>query len=96
MTSFPATRLRRLRRTESLRALVREEDVLAFRGRGMTPESPVVRGTAQNPDVFFQAREAVNSFYAAVPTIVQEEMAKLGERTYIAVSRLGDNVNRRR
>lgn len=41
---------------DDVRALVREEDVLAFRRRGMSPEAPVVRGTAQNPDVFFQAR----------------------------------------
>ena len=53
-----------------IRALVREEDVLAFRGRGMSPESPVVRGTAQNPDVFFQAREAANPYMLAVKGIV--------------------------
>ena len=43
---------------DDIRALVREDDVLAFRARGLTPDAPVVRGTAQNPDVFFQAREA--------------------------------------
>ena len=58
--SGPRTRSTRSRssRTDDIRALVREEDVLAFRDRGLTPEAPVVRGTAQNPDVFFQAREA--------------------------------------
>ena len=66
---------------DDLRALVREEDVLAFRGRGMTPESPVVRGTAQNPDVFFQAREAANPYMLAVSGIVKEVMAELGART---------------
>ena len=66
---------------EVLRALVRDEDVLAFRARGMTPEAPVVRGTAQNPDVFFQAREACNPFYLAVPGIVKDVMRELGERT---------------
>ena len=50
---------------DDLRALVRDDDVLAFRGRGMTPDAPVVRGTAQNPDVFFQAREASNPFHLA-------------------------------
>jgi pyruvate-ferredoxin/flavodoxin oxidoreductase len=66
---------------DDLRALVREEDVLAFRARGMTSDKPVVRGTAQNPDVFFQAREASNPFHLAVPGIVQEVMDELAERT---------------
>ena len=66
---------------DDLRALVRDEDVLAFRARGMTPDAPVVRGTAQNPDVFFQAREASNPFYLAVPGIVQEVMDELAART---------------
>src|SRR5512142_1004312 len=66
---------------DDLRALVREEDVLAFRARGLTPDAPVVRGTAQNPDVFFQAREASNPFYLALPAIVEDVMRELGERT---------------
>ncbi len=66
---------------ETMRALIREDDVLAFRGRGLTPEAPVVRGTAQNPDVFFQAREACNPYHDAVPGIVQEVMDELGELT---------------
>ncbi|MGZ8513744.1 MAG: pyruvate:ferredoxin (flavodoxin) oxidoreductase, partial [Candidatus Limnocylindrales bacterium] len=66
---------------DDLRALVREEDVLAFRARGMTSDAPVVRGTAQNPDVFFQAREASNPFHLAVPGIVQEVMDELAART---------------
>src|SRR5512141_2576994 len=66
---------------DDLRALIREEDVLAFRRRGLTPEAPVVRGTAQNPDVFFQAREASNPFHLAVPGIVQEVMDELAART---------------
>jgi pyruvate-ferredoxin/flavodoxin oxidoreductase len=66
---------------DDLRALVRDDDVLAFRGRAMTPDSPVVRGTAQNPDVFFQAREAANPFHLAVPGIVQQVMDELDERT---------------
>ncbi len=66
---------------DDIRALVRDDDVLAFRGRGMTPDAPVVRGTAQNPDVFFQAREASNPFHLAVPGIVQEVMDELAART---------------
>ncbi|MGH2513877.1 MAG: pyruvate:ferredoxin (flavodoxin) oxidoreductase [Candidatus Limnocylindrales bacterium] len=64
-----------------LRALIRDDDVLAFRRRGLTSDAPVVRGTAQNPDVFFQAREAANPYYLAVPGIVQEVMDELAERT---------------
>ena len=66
---------------DDLRALVREEDVLAFRARGMSPDAPMVRGTAQNPDVFFQAREASNPYHLAVPGIVQEVMDELAART---------------
>jgi pyruvate-ferredoxin/flavodoxin oxidoreductase len=66
---------------DDLRSLVREDDVLALRARGMTPEHPVVRGTAQNPDVFFQAREAANPFHQSVPDIVATVMDELGERT---------------
>jgi pyruvate-ferredoxin/flavodoxin oxidoreductase len=66
---------------QDLQAMVREEDIVAFRQRGMTPEAPVVRGSAQNPDVFFQAREACNPFYAAVPDVVQAVFDELGART---------------
>jgi pyruvate-ferredoxin/flavodoxin oxidoreductase len=66
---------------DDLRALVSDDDVVAFRSRGMTPDAPVVRGTAQNPDVFFQAREAANPFYMAVPGILQDVMDRLGDRT---------------
>ncbi len=66
---------------DDIRALVHDEDVLAFRARGMTPDAPVVRGTAQNPDVFFQAREASNPFHLAVPGIVQAVMDELARRT---------------
>ncbi|HEX5824545.1 MAG TPA: pyruvate:ferredoxin (flavodoxin) oxidoreductase, partial [Candidatus Limnocylindrales bacterium] len=67
--------------TDDIRALIRDEDVLAFRRRGLTPDAPVVRGTAQNPDVFFQAREASNPYHLAVPGIVEEVMAELAVRT---------------
>ena len=66
---------------DDIRALVRDEDVLAFRGRGMTSDDPMVRGTAQNPDVFFQGREACNPYHLAVPGIVQEVMDELAVRT---------------
>ena len=66
---------------EVIRALVRDDDVLAFRARGMSPDAPVVRGTAQNPDAFFQAREAANRFYDATPGIVSEVMEELAAKT---------------
>ena len=50
--------------------------VAAHRGRALSPENPQLRGTAQNPDVFFQAREACNKFYDACPAIVQKTMDK--------------------
>ncbi len=66
---------------DDYRALIRDDDVLAFRGRGLTPDAPLVRGTAQNPDVFFQAREASNPYHLAVPGIVQDVMDELAVRT---------------
>ena len=61
---------------EDLRAMIDDELVKKHRERGLRPESPVIRGTAQNPDVYFQARETVNPYYLAVPTIVQNAMDK--------------------
>lgn len=66
---------------EDLRALIDDACVDAHRRRGLTPDHPVVRGTAQNPDVFFQAREAANPWYEACPAIVQEMMDQLAART---------------
>ena len=66
---------------EILAALVNDEDVLAHRERGLTPDAPVLRGSAQNPDVFFQAREAVNPYYAAVPGIVADTMERFAQLT---------------
>ncbi len=66
---------------DDLRALVPAELVRAHRGRALSPERPFIRGTAQNPDVFFQARETVNPFYARVPGVVEDLLAQLGERT---------------
>ncbi|MCX7707130.1 MAG: pyruvate:ferredoxin (flavodoxin) oxidoreductase, partial [Anaerolineae bacterium] len=61
---------------DDIRAMIDDELVLAHRRRALNPERPVIRGTAQNPDVFFQAREACNPYYLAVPGIVQAQMDK--------------------
>ena len=61
---------------DDLRALIPADLVEAHRKRALSPDHPVLRGTAQNPDVFFQARETVNPFYTACPGIVQEVMDK--------------------
>ena len=66
---------------DDLRALIQEPPIYAHRQRGLTPDKPVLRGTAQNPDVFFQAREAANGFYDACPGIVERNMQRLGELT---------------
>ncbi|HUH06446.1 MAG TPA: pyruvate:ferredoxin (flavodoxin) oxidoreductase [Egibacteraceae bacterium] len=76
-----------------LRSMVDEAGVLAHRERGLSPERPVLRGSAQNPDVFFQAREAANLYYEAVPAVVQAAMDRLAERTgrpYRLVDYTGD------
>lgn len=78
---------------ETIRAMIDDDLVRAHRARALSPENPVVRGTAQNPDVFFQGREAGNPFHAAVPGIVAAEMARLGSltgRRYALVDYLGD------
>jgi pyruvate-ferredoxin/flavodoxin oxidoreductase len=64
-----------------LRHMVPDELVAQFRTLALTPDAPVIRGTAQNPDTFFQAREACNSYYAACPAIVQQEMDRFGALT---------------
>ena len=66
---------------EDLRALIAEPLVHAHRRRGLTPDRPVIRGTAQNPDVFFQAREAANRFYDECPAAVERTMQRLAELT---------------
>ena len=63
---------------DEIRAMIPDELVLAHRRRALNPDNPVVRGTAQNPDVFFQARETVNRFYAHTPAIVEACMARFG------------------
>ncbi|WP_413284747.1 pyruvate:ferredoxin (flavodoxin) oxidoreductase [Vibrio sp. MA40-2] len=64
-----------------VREMISDELVRAHRNRGLSPDTPFIRGTAQNPDVYFQARETVNPFYAATPAIVQQCMDKFGELT---------------
>jgi pyruvate-ferredoxin/flavodoxin oxidoreductase len=65
---------------DDLLALVPDELVHAHRDRALSPERPFIRGTAQNPDVYFQARETVNPFYARVPSVVEDAMAQLADR----------------
>jgi len=70
---------------DELRTLIDDDLVREHRARGLTPNQPVLRGTAQNPDVYFQARETVNPFYDATPAIVQDmmdEFAKVTGRHY--------------
>ncbi|ACK67864.1 pyruvate flavodoxin/ferredoxin oxidoreductase domain protein [Rippkaea orientalis PCC 8801] len=64
-----------------LRSLIQDEWVIAHRDRALTPDRPVIRGTAQNPDVYFQARETVNPFYTAYPEILQKAMDKFAQLT---------------
>jgi len=78
---------------DDIRELIRDEWVEAHRARALTPDRPVLRGTAQNPDAFFQAREACTPFYQACPGIVQEEMdrfAALTGRRYHLFDYVGD------
>jgi pyruvate-ferredoxin/flavodoxin oxidoreductase len=78
---------------DDLRSLIGEPAVFAHRARGLTPDKPVLRGTAQNPDVFFQAREACNGFYDACPAIVEKTMdafAALTGRRYGLFDYVGD------
>ncbi len=67
--------------SSDITALVDERWVHAHRARGLSPDRPVIRGTAQNPDVFFQSREAASPFHEHLPGIVQNAMDRLGDRT---------------
>lgn len=64
-----------------MRQMVSDELVRAHRKRGLSPEKPELRGTAQNPDIYFQGREAVNKYYLATPEIVQKQMDKYAKLT---------------
>ena len=66
---------------EDLKEMVDMDAVQEFRDRALNPEHPVIRGTAQNPDIFFQAREAANPFYERLPEIVVDYMGKISEKT---------------
>ncbi len=66
---------------EDMRAMIDDDLVMAHRARGFNPDRPFIRGTAQNPDVFFQARETVNPYYLKTPDIVQKAMDKFAGLT---------------
>ena len=65
---------------DDLAEMCNMDAVKAFRERSLNPEHPVLRGTAQNPDIFFQAREACNTYYDAVPAIVEKYLEKVNEK----------------
>lgn len=91
-TSHEESRLTRIP-DEVLHAMIPDDLVLANRARGMTPDKPTIRGTAQNPDVYFQGREAANPLYMKTPEIVQHCMDKFAEltgRKYNLVDYVGD------
>jgi pyruvate-ferredoxin/flavodoxin oxidoreductase len=66
---------------EDMREMIDDGAVRAHRARSLSPERPVLRGSAQNPDVFFQAREAINPFYLRAPGVVEEQMEKFARLT---------------
>jgi pyruvate-ferredoxin/flavodoxin oxidoreductase len=66
---------------EVFRKLIDMDAVQAFRDHALNPEHPVIRGTAQNPDIFFQAREAANCYYSELPAIVEDYMNKISKET---------------
>ena len=66
---------------DDMREMIDEELIVAHRQRALTPDRPSMRGTAQNPDVYFTGRETVNKYYEAVPGIVQETMDKFAKLT---------------
>ncbi|HEB61675.1 MAG TPA: pyruvate:ferredoxin (flavodoxin) oxidoreductase, partial [Bacteroidetes bacterium] len=66
---------------ETMREMIPEAEVRAFKAKSLNPDKPVIRGTSQNPDVFFQARESINPYYNEVVGIVKKEMEKFGKLT---------------
>jgi pyruvate-ferredoxin/flavodoxin oxidoreductase len=66
---------------DTVRAMIDDRLVAAHRARALSPEHPVLRGTSQNPDVFFQSRERANPFYAAFPELMQDAMDRFAELT---------------
>lgn len=79
-TSHEIAKIERLE-DDDLRALIDLEAVSAHRARALSPEHPVLRGAAQNPDTFFQAREACNPYYLACPDVVKDVLARFALRT---------------
>ncbi|MCL2098636.1 MAG: pyruvate:ferredoxin (flavodoxin) oxidoreductase [Bacteroidales bacterium] len=78
---------------EDLKGMVSDKALTAFRQRALNPNKPATRGTAQNPDVYFQSREAANPFYDAVPDIVARYMGEISELTgrhYLPFTYYGD------
>ncbi len=78
---------------EDMAGLINHEAIAEFRSRAMNPEHPHIRGTAQNPDIYFQGREAANPFYDQLPAIVvdsMEKVAKLTGRKYRLFDYVGD------
>ena len=77
---------------DDMRAMLDDELIVAHRARALSPDRPVLRGSSQNPDVYFQGRETVNKYYLATPQIVQEEMNKfagIAGRQYNLVDYVG-------
>lgn len=66
---------------DELAGLLDQDAVRAFRDRSLNPDNPVVRGTTQNPDIYFQVREAVNKFYLQIPSIVEQYMGEINRLT---------------
>ena len=79
-TSHEVMKIKKLS-DDQIRAMIDDDLIRRHRKRGLSPDHPVVRGTAQNPDVFFQSRERGNSFYLETPAIVQETMDQLAQLT---------------
>ncbi|MDD2915054.1 MAG: pyruvate:ferredoxin (flavodoxin) oxidoreductase [Gallionella sp.] len=79
-TSHEVSKVEQVSR-EVVREMIDDKLVFAHRQRALTPDHPVLRGTAQNPDMYFQARETVNQFYDAMPGIVQKTMDKFAKLT---------------
>ncbi len=77
-TSHEVMKVEQLTR-DDMKAMIDDDLVIAHRKRGLNPEHPVLRGTAQNPDVFFQGRETVNPYYEKTPAIVQKAMDKFAK-----------------
>ncbi|MGA7953870.1 MAG: pyruvate:ferredoxin (flavodoxin) oxidoreductase [Gloeobacterales cyanobacterium] len=91
-TSHEIAKIERLS-DDDLRAMINPQRILEHRARALSPDHPVLRGTAQNPDVFFQARETVNPFYTACPELTQQAMdqfAQIVGRQYHLFEYYGD------